>query len=108
MLNIIKVTGNSLSPFFLPGDYVLVRNYRPGYKNLRVGNFVVFQHSEFGRLIKQVHTIYPETKTLKVVGSHEKSISSHKLGLIPYSDLIGKVIFHIKQSNTSKRRSLLK
>jgi len=61
MLKIIKVTGSSLSPFFLPGDYVLVNTYR----------------------------------------SHENSISSHKLGFIPYSDLIGKVIFHIKQPRTS-------
>jgi len=101
MLKFIKVTGNSLSPFFLQGDYVLVRTFRPSYKNLQVGDFVVFHHSEFGRLIKQVHTIYPETKTLKVIGTHEKSISSHKLGLIPYSDLIGKVFFHVKQSPVS-------
>ena len=101
MLKMIKVTGSSLSPFFLSGDFVLVRTFRPGYKNLQVGSFVVFHHSEFGRLVKQVHTIYPETKTLKVIGSHEKSISSHKLGLIRYSDLTGKVIFHIKQSRTS-------
>ena len=100
MLKIIKVTGNSLSPFFLPGDYVLVSTYRPGYKNLQVGTVVVFHHSEFGRLIKRVHTNYPETKNLKVTGSHENSISSRKLGLIPYSDLIGKVIFHINQPRT--------
>lgn len=101
MLKFIKVTGNSLSPFFLSGDYVLVSTYRPGYKNLQAGTVVVFRHSEFGRLIKRVHTNYTETKNLKVVGSHENSISSNKLGLIPYSDLIGKVIFHIKQPRTS-------
>ena len=101
MLKIIKVTGNSLSPFFLPGDYVLVSTYRPGYKNLQAGTVVVFHHSKIGRLIKRVHTNYPLTENLKVAGSHENSISSHKLGLIPYSDLIGKVIFHIKQPRTS-------
>ena len=101
MLKIIKVTGSSLSPFFLPGDYVLVNTYRPGYKNLLAGNVVVFQHTEFGRLIKRVHSNFPGTENLKVSGSHENSISSHKLGFIPYSDLIGKVIFHIKQPRTS-------
>ncbi len=35
MLKFIKVTGNSLSPFFLSGDYVLVSTFRPGYKNLQ-------------------------------------------------------------------------
>jgi len=97
MLKIIKVTGNSLSPFFLPGDYVLVSNYRPGYQYLQSGTVVVFHHSEYGRMIKRINTNYSENKNLKVEGSHENSISSHKLGLIPYSDLIGKVIFHIKQ-----------
>jgi phage repressor protein C with HTH and peptisase S24 domain len=100
MLKILKVTGNSLSPFFLPGDYVLISTFRPGYKYLQSDTVVVFHHSEFGRLIKRVHTNYPETKNLKVVGSHENSISSHKLGLIPYSDLIGKVIFQIKKPRT--------
>ena len=100
MLKIIKVTGTSLSPFFLPGDYVLVSTYRPGYKNFQSGNVVVFHHPEFGLLIKRVHTNYPETKNLKVAGIHDNSISSHKLGLIPYSDLVGKVIFHINQPRT--------
>jgi len=101
MLKIIKVTGNSLSPFFLPGDYVLVSSYRPGYKKLHAGTVVVFQHTEFGRLIKRVHTNFPGTENMKVAGSHANSISSHKLDLIPYADLIGKVIFHIKQPRTS-------
>jgi len=100
MLKIIKVTGKSLSPFFLPGDYVLVSTYRPGYKYLQSGTVIVFQHTEFGRLIKRVHTNFPGSENLKVSGSHENSISSHKLGLIHYSDLIGKVIFHIKQPRT--------
>jgi len=100
MLKIIKVTGNSLSPFFLPGDYVLVSTFRSGHKNLQSGSVVVFQHSKFGRLIKRIHTNYPNAKNLKVIGNHKNSISSHKLGLIPYSDLIGKVILHIKQPRT--------
>jgi len=100
MLKIIKVAGNSLSPFFLPGDFVLISSYYPGYKDLHTGAVVVFHHSEFGRLIKRVHTNYPETKNLKVIGSNDNSISSHKLGLVPYSDLIGKVIFQFRQPRT--------
>ena len=100
MLKIIKVTGSSLSPFFLSGDYVLVSSFRPGYKNLQAGNVVVFQHTEFGRLIKRVHTNFPGSENIKVAGSHENSISSHKLDLIPYADLIGKVILHIKKPRT--------
>jgi len=97
MLKIIKVTGNSLSPFFLSGDFVLVSTSHRQFKNLKEDDLVVFFHPEYGRLIKLITKNYPDSENLKVTGSHEESISSHKLGFIPYSDLIGKVIFHIKQ-----------
>ena len=98
MLKIIKVTGNSLSPFFLSGDYVLVSTSRQSFKRLQIGDPVIFSHPEFGRLIKLVRTNNPEIEILEVEGTHSNSISSHKLGPIPYSTLLGKVIFHFKQS----------
>lgn len=101
MLKIIKVTGSSLSPFFLSGDYVLVSTYRQSFKSLQIGDSVVFNHPEYGRLIKRIRTNNPDSKCLEVSGVHEDSISSHKLGLISYSKLIGKVIFHIKQPRIS-------
>ncbi len=97
MLKIIKVTGNSLSPLFLPGDYVIVRTSRSILRSVKTGATVVFDHPDFGRLIKNVHTNHPTSKNMKVIGAHENSISSHKLGPIPYSDLLGKVILHIKK-----------
>ncbi|HDD62310.1 MAG TPA: hypothetical protein ENF22_07285 [Chloroflexi bacterium] len=97
MLKIIKVTGNSLSPFILSGDFVLISTSHRQFKNLKEDDPVVFNHPEYGRLIKLIDKNYPDSENLKVTGIHEESISSHKLGLIPYSDLIGRVIFHIKQ-----------
>ena len=100
MLKVIKVTGNSLSPFFLSGDFVLVSTFYRHFKNLKEGDSVVFNHPEYGQMIKFIVTNYPDSEHFKVAGSNENSISSHKLGLIPYSDLIGKVIFHIKQTRS--------
>ncbi len=97
MLKIIKVTGNSLSPFFLPGDYVIVRTNRSITQAVKPGATVVFEHPKYGQLIKRVLTNNPASKTLNVIGIHENSISSHKLGPIPYSDILGKVILHIKK-----------
>jgi len=97
MLKIIKVTGNSLSPFFLSGDFVLVNTFHRQFKNLKKDDSVVFVHPEYGQLIKFIDKNYPDSENLKVTGSHKDSISSHKLGLIPYADLIGRVIFHIRQ-----------
>ena len=103
MLKIIKVTGNSLSPFFLSGDYVFISTNHSAYSQLRPGSTVVFNHPDFGQLIKRVHTNYPESQNVKVTGINKDSISSHKLGLIPYSDIIGKVKFHIKQPRKQSR-----
>jgi phage repressor protein C with HTH and peptisase S24 domain len=101
MLKIIKVTGNSLSPFFLSGDYVLVSTFPRSFKRLHADDSVVFTHPDYGLLIKHVRRNFLDSKKLEVIGSHKDSISSQKLGLIPYSDIIGKVIFHIKQSRLS-------
>ena len=102
MLKIIKVTGNSLSPFFLSGDFAIIRTSHRQFKNLKEGDSVVFLHPEYGQLIKLILDNYPDSECLKVTGSHKDSISSQKLGLIPYSDLLGKVIFHIKQTRSEQ------
>jgi signal peptidase I len=96
MLKIIKVTGNSLSPFFLPDDYVLINTSRRNFKQLATGDTIVFTHPAYGRLIKFVRTNSQVSESILVGGSQEDSISSHKLGEIPYADLLGKVIFHFK------------
>jgi len=101
MLKIIKVAGNSLSPFFLSGDYVLVSTYRQSFKRLQIGDSVIFNHPKFGRLIKLIRTNNPVSKILEVRGIDPDSISSQTLGPIPYSTLIGKVIFHFKQPRIS-------
>jgi len=102
MIKIIKVTGDSLSPFFLPGDFVFTINNQVVCKNLRPGDTVVFTHNAYGRLIKTVLSNDIRSQTLQVKGSHPESISSAKLGPIPYRKLLGKVIFHIQSSEKSK------
>ena len=97
MIKIIKVTGESLSPYFLPDDYVLIYTCHKKYNRIRIGDTVVFHHPNYGRLIKRVFSNDLDSHCLKVGGIDENSISSHKLGPIPYSDLIGKVIYHFKQ-----------
>lgn len=96
MLKIIKVTGNSLSPFFLPGDYVLVWSAPRRFDQLAQGDFIVFDHIEFGRLIKKIVQNDPGQRSIQVEGIHPDSISGQVLGKIFYKDVLGKVIrrFH--------------
>lgn len=97
MIKIIKVTGASLSPFFLHGDYVLTVANPKRWFRLKPGDVVVFDHPDHGTMIKFVKENKVDTSTLFVIGTNPNSISSHKLGPIPYSSLIGKVIFPIMQ-----------
>ena len=98
MLSIKKVTGNSLSPFFLSGDYVLVFTWYRDYSNIKPGDLIVFSHSEFGQMIKFVMSNDPENGELLVTGSSPDSISTHKLGPIPYTSILGKVILPFRKA----------
>ena len=97
MFKIIKVTGISLSPFFIPGDFVLLNTSRGINSKIQTGDIVVFNHSEYGQLIKTVLTNDKDKCLLKVSGLHTDSITSLKLGPIHYRSIIGKVLFRIKK-----------
>ena len=58
---------------------------------------MVFNHPVYGRLIKRVVVNNSQSENIKVSGYNEDSVSSHKLGPIPYSAIIGKVIYQVKQ-----------
>ena len=97
MFKIIKVTGISLSPFFIPGDFVILNTSRGIESKIQSGDIVVFNHSDHGQLIKTVLTNDRDKYLLKVSGLHTDSITSQKLGPIHYRSIIGKVLFHIKK-----------
>ena len=100
MISIIKVTGNSLSPFFLPGDFVITIKTSWMFKKLQVGNIIVFNHIDYGVLIKKITSIDSAQQLLVVSGTHAGSIDSKTLGTINFHEVIGKVIWHIKKSRT--------
>lgn len=97
MIKIIKVAGNSLSPFFLSGDFVFINTSQRVCKKLQPDDTVVFNHPVYGRLIKRVVVNNSQSENIEVSGYNEDSVSSHKLGLIPYSAIIGKVIYQVKR-----------
>ena len=95
MIKIIKVTGSSLSPFFLSGEYVLVWRASRNFKAISPGDYVVFNHSQFGLLIKKVILNDPLGKYIETEGIHPDSLSAQKIGKIPYTDIVGKVLKRI-------------
>ncbi len=96
MIKFIKVTGKSLSPFFLPGDYVISLKVFRIINKLKLGDTIVFNQSEFGILIKKVIAIDPDSKSIIVAGTDPDSIGSARIGPVHSKDIIGKVVYHIK------------
>ena len=96
MIKVIKVTGDSLSPFFLPSDYVIIGKSNLLFGPYKIGDTVVFTHPIYGLLIKKVSAIEQEYNQIKVEGSDPSSVDSDKLGSIPLSNILGKVLLHIK------------
>jgi signal peptidase I len=97
MLRFIKVTGNSLSPEFQEGDFVLVSKIPFSLSSIREGDFVVFNHMEYGTMIKKVAIAYPQSGEYFVIGTHGHSVDSRRIGNIKRKDLLGKVIWHIRR-----------
>ena len=96
MIQIIKVTGESLSPFFRDGDYVLVARFPFLLKRIKPGDILVFRHPLHGMMIKRLERILPDGDELFVVGEDAFSDDSRRFGPIRRTDLVGKVIWHSK------------
>jgi signal peptidase I len=97
MLRIIKVTGDSLSPVYHDGDFVLIAKI-PGFLlNIRVGDTLVFTLPHYGQLIKKVESISDHEDKIFVIGFHKDSVDSRQFGPIRKKDIRGKVICHIRK-----------
>ncbi len=101
MLKIIRVTGNSLSPEFQEGDFVVLvtlawRSLRNPFlfNSLKRGDVLVFRHNQYGTMIKKFDHFQGDDQ-LYVTGTHPHSVDSTQFGPIEKETLIGKVLWHI-------------
>jgi nickel-type superoxide dismutase maturation protease len=97
MFQVLRVTGESLSPFFLEGDFVVIIKIPFLFRTLRCGDVIVFRHPIYGTLIKKIESITRQPPEARVVGAHENSVDSRIFGPVPRSAIIGKVIWHIRK-----------
>ncbi len=95
MLRLLKVTGDSLSPLYKEGDFVVIATLPFFLRRLRKGNIIVFQHGLYGILIKIVDRLTSEGDEVYVIGASENSLDSRRLGPINRQAIMGKVIWHI-------------
>ena len=95
MLRVIKVTGDSLSPEYREGDYVVVATIPFFLNRIQVGDVIVFRQPTYGTLIKKVAQVEGAGNQFFVVGEHPYSVDSRQFGPITRQALIGRVIWHI-------------
>ena len=94
MLRIHKVIGDSMSPDFREGDFVVLTTVPFFLNRLKVGDTVIFDHKHYGTLIKRIASFDPETAEAYVEGTQPESLDSRRLGTIRRDAMRGKVIAH--------------
>jgi nickel-type superoxide dismutase maturation protease len=97
MIQILKVAGESQSPFFHEGDFVVVSKIPFVLRKIKAGDIVVFRHPVYGTMIKKVEHISPDGEELFVLGTHPESTDSRQFGPMQRRQLIGKVVWHIRK-----------
>lgn len=101
MFQILKVTGESLSPFFMHGDYVLVVKLTFVLRRLKVGDILVLRHPAYGVMIKRLERLSSGGEELYILGSHPDSNDSRRFGPVPRRWVMGKVVWRIARSRSN-------
>jgi signal peptidase I len=97
MLRIHKVTGDSMSPDFQEGDFVVLATIPFFLKRLKIGDVIIFEHQLYGTLIKRIASFDPGTAEAYVEGTRPDSLDSRRLGTIRRDAIRGKVIAHFSK-----------
>jgi nickel-type superoxide dismutase maturation protease len=96
MLRLLRIAGDSLTPEFQHGDFVLVSKIPYLFSSPTEGDIVAFRQPGYGLLIKRIQAINPEGGVM-VSGNHPDSVDSRVFGAVRPTDLLGKVIWHIRK-----------
>ena len=96
MLWLYKITGESLTPEYQEGDFVLVCKIPFLINPPSPGDVIAFNQPGYGLMIKHIQSITPDG-SIQVTGTHPESIDSRVFGPIRRSDIKGKVVWHIRK-----------
>jgi nickel-type superoxide dismutase maturation protease len=96
MLKLLKVSGESLTPEYQHGDFVLVSKIPFLFSTPASGDVVAFRQPGYGLLIKRIQAVNSDGGMV-VIGRHPESVDSRVFGSVRRRDLLGKVILHISR-----------
>jgi signal peptidase I len=88
--------GDSLTPEFHQGDFVLVSKIPFLFVPPSPGDVIAFHQPGYGLLIKRIQNLNL-VGGVNVIGNHPESIDSRVFGSVRREDIIGKVIWHIRR-----------
>jgi phage repressor protein C with HTH and peptisase S24 domain len=97
ILQVIKVSGSSLSPRYKDGDFVLVSQIPILLGGIHPGDIIIFDHPLLGKLIKIVERVEAGGNRIFVIGLDADSRDSRVFGAVPRNLVQGKVIWRIPQ-----------
>ena len=95
MLKVLRISGQSLTPEYQEGDYVVVASF---WRRPVPGDLIVFRNEKHGTMIKKLKAISADENGYFVIGSHPRSIDSRQFGPVGRQDVFGRVIWHIRSS----------
>ena len=90
MLQVFKISGDSLYPFYKNGERVICRKIF-SKTNIHINDTVVFEKDAYGLMIKKVKHI--EKDAYFVEGTDPYSIDSRNFGALTQKELKYKVLF---------------
>ncbi len=91
MFRVLRIRGESMSPKYQSGDFVLLR--KVWGERFKRGDVIVFSKQLYGTLIKRIDKITDEG--IYVLGTGENSLDSRRLGPVNPDTVVGKVVWHI-------------
>jgi signal peptidase I len=97
MLKLLKIVGDSLTPEYQNGDFVIISKIPFLFVPPSTGDIVAFQQPGYGLLIKCIRGLNQDG-SVDVIGAHPDSIDSRVFGPINEKNILGKVIWHIRKS----------
>jgi nickel-type superoxide dismutase maturation protease len=96
MLKLLKIVGDSLTPAYKHGDFVLVSKIPFLFRRPSPGDVIAFHQPGYGVLIKRIQSVNIDGG-LDVLGSRPESVDSRVFGSVNQKDIVGKVVWHIRK-----------
>jgi phage repressor protein C with HTH and peptisase S24 domain len=96
MISILKIQGESMSPLYMEGDYLIVA--RPFRRSSIIpGKNIIFQHDKYGLIVKTITSVDIVRQIFHSKGLNKNSITDQEIGETPFRNIKGLPLFHIRK-----------